>query len=59
MEIKKGDVRYTISERSRDWNVTAHISDTVGLNYVISKGLCPTYDEVVKYINENDEMFAV
>lgn len=57
MEIKKGDIRYTISELTHEWKVVAHMSDTVGLTYKISKELCAACEDVIKYINDNS-MFA-
>lgn len=57
MEIVKGEIKYTISERVHDWNVISHLSDTVRLNFEISKELCPTVEELEQYILDN-EMFA-
>lgn len=53
MEIKKGDHTYIVSEKVSQWSVKTDFPK-LGVSYSVPKEICQTFDDVKKYISEND-----
>ena len=57
MRIEKDGRAYIVTETAKQWNVKTDASK-MGVSYNIPKEVCGTFDDLKKYIAEN-ELFYV
>ena len=53
MEIKKKGKVYEIKETVKQWTIKTTASK-LGVNYNVPKEICETFEDLKKYIAEND-----
>lgn len=53
MVIDKNGKQFAVEEKKTHWNVFRR-EGTSGVNYIIRKTVCPTVEDLVRYVGAND-----